>query len=158
MYTLCADVSHTWRFPRSVLLKSVHQVCRCTLYAHNLSRCFAHSVVKVEKVCSKPACAHWMHIFCKQRAYFDAYSWVYFDLVLGRRYFRAIEMSYTLFATCFINKIRVQKIKLSAHAHHMHTLIWCMHTLFGRMHILFRHWKPHLFSRVLQTPSQLLLV
>ncbi len=133
MHTLCTQFAQTFCTlnSQSCQWKSVHWVCRCTLDAHMIlqTSCILY-----------------------------AYPGVYINLILGRLCFGAIEMSYKSISTRFLDKIPRQKLWLRAHSHYLHTFIWCMHTLFGRMHTLFRHWKRHLFVRVLQTPSELLLV
>ncbi len=157
VHTMCRlyahlKVSHEWSLKKSVPGLQMHTLCiQFVQIFCTLSRVSWKSVLKV---CICALDAYILQTTCK----LYALPWVYFDLVLGRWYFGAIEMSCTLVATCFLHKIPSKKIWLSVHTHHMHTLIWCMHTWFGRMHTLFRHWKPHLISRVLQTPSQVLLV
>ena len=68
-----------------------------------LSRVSWNSWKSLLKVCIRVLDAYILQTTC----ILYAYPWVYFDPDLGRQYFGAIEIPYTLVATCFIMLIKL---------------------------------------------------
>ena len=107
MHTLCRHYMQTFCTPKMIFWSSVHQVCKCTLFAD------------------------FLHIMCR----LFASHWVFSMLVLSRHCFGAMEMPYTSAYTRFLDKLPRQPLWLEVHALFVHTF-WGVnahhvHTFFG---------------------------